>query len=200
MALPSFRLDNLAANLIERLEPVRRAHLDNAEGARHAIESTTRDVAANVARECLAAMGDQPQAERIEREAINTFLPRYMRLALAQNLAERREALTPTNIALQRLLPLVFGFFMARFLTVLAPGPWDIAFFTLPFFGLFWPEWLGMLARRRHTSELQNLADDLGRLQDADELLAPVLSRDPVAEERAHLDAIKQKHVTREKH
>lgn len=197
MAPPSFRLDTLAVNLVERLEPVRRAHLDDPEKAKAAIEATTGEMAANVATECRSVMGDTAQAERIEREAIATFLPRYTRLAIAQNAAERREALTPVNILLQRILPLFAGFFLARFLSALAPGPWDIAFFSLPFLGLFWPEWLGLLARRRHESELQTLADDLGQLQDADEKLSPV--KDPLAEEREHLDHIKQKHSQRER-
>ena len=47
MAPPSFRLDTLAVNLIERLEPVRRAHLDDPARARAALERTTAQVAAN---------------------------------------------------------------------------------------------------------------------------------------------------------
>ena len=166
MAPPSFRLDTLAANLIERLEPVRRAHLDDPAAARAAMESTTAEIAKNVAGECRGLMGDDAQATRIERESTGTFLPRYVRLALEQNRAERRASLTPSNLVLQRFLPLFAGMIAARVMMVLAPGPWDLAFNVLPFVGLFWPEWLGVL---------QALADDLGQLQDADERLAPTL-------------------------
>lgn len=175
MAPPSFRLDTLAANLIERLEPVRRAHLDDPAAARAAMESTTAEIAKNVAGECRGLLGDDAQATRIERESTGTFLPRYVRLALEQNRAERRAALTPSNLVLQRFLPLFAGMLAARVMMVLAPGPWDLAFNVLPFVALFWPEWLGVLARRRYQAELQALADDLGQLQDADERLAPTL-------------------------
>ena len=191
MAPPSFRLDTLAANLIERLEPVRRAHLDDPAATRSAIEATTAEIAKNVAGECRELMGDDTQAQRIERECAATFLPRYVRLAVEQNYAERRAALTPANLVLQRFLPLFAGMIAARVMMVLAPGPWDLTFALLPFFGLFWPEWLGMLARRRYRAELQALADDLGQLQDADERLAPTLpthERSSIAATRAHKD------------
>ncbi len=195
MAPSSFRLDTLAANLIERLEPVRRAHLDAPELARASIEKTTREIADNVARECRGVMGDEAQARRIETEAVETFLPRYARLAVEQNKVERREAITPQNLILQRLLPLLFGMFASRVMMEIAPGPWDLAFYTLPMLGLFWPEWLGAFARRRYRNELQELADDLGQLQDADEKLSPTQhAGDPVSAELDALNTIKKKH------
>lgn len=195
MAPSSFRLDTLAANLIERLEPVRRAHLDAPDAARASIEKTTREIAENVARECREVLGDEAQARRIEAEAIETFLPRYVRLAVEQNKVERREAITPQNLILQRLFPLFFGMFASRVMMVLVPGPWEIAFYMVPLLALFWPEWLGAVARRRYRTELQELADDLGQLQDADERLSPSQHAvDPVSVEIAALDSIKKKH------
>lgn len=176
MAPPSFRLDTLAVNLIERLEPVRRAHLDDPTRARAALERTTAQIAANVAQECRALLGDDAQARRIEQEAVDTFLPRYARLALEQNRAEHRTALTPLNVVTQRLAP-VFALLVAgAVLSEVLPGPWDVAFDFLPFIGLFGPELLSAAARRHYRGELQALADDLGQLQDADERLAPTVS------------------------
>lgn len=194
MAPSSFRLDTLAANLIERLEPVRRAHLDAPETARAAMERTTRELAGNVANECRNVLGDEAQAHRIEAEAVETFLPRYARIALEQNKVERREAITPSNLLVQRLVPLVFGIFASRFLAIAAPGPWDIAFFFVPLLALFWPEWLGALARRRYLAELQEIADDLGRLQDADEKLTPAPSEESLTAEVDALESIRRKH------
>lgn len=176
MAPPSFRLDTLAVNLIERLEPVRRAHLDDPGRARAALERTTSQIAANVAQECRQLLGDDAQARRIEQEAVDTFLPRYARLALDQNRAEQRTALTPVNVLAQRLAPVLGALIAGRVLAALAPGPWDVLFVALPFLGLFGPELLSVAARRRYRAELQALADDLGRLQDADERLTPTLA------------------------
>ncbi len=196
MAPPSFRLDTLAATFIERLEPVRRAHLDNPEAARQAIERTLREAAENVAQECRAVVGDEAQARRIEKESVDTFLPRYLRLAVAQNMVERREAITPLNILVQRFLPLFLGLVSARVLSAILPGPWDIVFYMFPLLALFTPEWLGFFSRRRYTNELQELADDLGQVQDADEKLAPSADADdPVAQELAGLDEIKKRHA-----
>ena len=194
MAPASFRLDTLAANLIERLEPVRRAHLDAPDAARAAIQKTTKEVADNVARECRAVMGDEVQARRIETEAVDTFLPRYARLAVEQNKVERREAITPANIVLQRLLPLLFGVFGSGFMMRIAPGPWEIAFLLIPLLALFWPEWIGAWARRRYRTELQDLADDLGQLQDADERLSPGTAvQEDMTREIDALDAIRKR-------
>ncbi len=173
MAPASFRLDTLAANLIERLEPVRRAHLDSPDVARAAVQKTTREIADNVARECRSVMGDEVQARRIETESVETFMPRYARLAVEQNKVERREAITPVNIVVQRLLPLVAGLFVSSAMLEAAGGPWDPVFYLLPPLALFWPEWIGAWARRRYRIELQDLVDDLGQLQDADERLSP---------------------------
>lgn len=193
MAPASFRLDTLAANLIERLEPVRRAHLDAPDAARAAIQKTTRDIAENVARECRSVMGDEIQARRIETEAVETFLPRYARLAVEQNRVERREAITPVNVVVQRLLPLIGGMVASAVLLDAVPGPWDPAFFLLPLVALFGPEWIGAWARRRYRSELQDLADDLGQLQDADERLSPGAALpESITREVDALDAMKK--------
>jgi hypothetical protein len=139
-------------------------------------------------------LGDEAQAHRIETEAVETFLPRYARIALEQNKVERREAITPANLVVQRLVPLIFGMFASRLMAVAAPGPWDIAFFLVPLLALFWPEWLGALARRRYLAELQDIADDLGRLQDADEKLTPAQGEESVNAEIDALEGIRQKH------
>ncbi|MSP56737.1 MAG: hypothetical protein EXR69_14220 [Myxococcales bacterium] len=188
MAPASFRLDTLAANLIERLEPVRRAYVDSPEAAREVMLKTTEEIADNVARECRAVMGDEVQARRIETEAVATFLPRYVRLAIEQNRVERWEAITPLNVMMQRLIPLLLGLFGAGLMMRLVAGRWDLVFYVIPLLALFWPEWIGAWARRRYRAELQELANDLGQLQDADERLSPgveVAEVGPMKAERA---------------
>lgn len=199
MAPASFRLDTLAANLIERLEPVRRAHLDAPETARAMIEKTTKEIADNVARECRAVVGDEVQARRIETESRATFLPRYARLAIEQNKVERREAITPGNVVMQRFLPLLMGFVGANLMMRLAPGPWELVFYLMPLLALFWPEWIGAWARRRYRTELQDLADDLGQLQEADERLSPASVPDAVSRELDELEGMKADSATRQR-
>lgn len=192
MAPPSYRLDTLAVNLVARLEAVRRAHLTDPEAARGALSRATGELLAGLAAECRETLGDEAQARRIEREGIETFLPRYTRIALAQNAEEAGAARGGTLGQLARRAGAVLvGALAATVLSRLLPGPWDVGFYLLPPAALFFPEIMGSLSRRAYETELQALADDLGRLQDAEEQVAPVETRveDPAPPRRPNREA-----------
>jgi len=181
MVPASFRLDTLAATLVGRLEAVRRAHLDNPQTATEAIARATREVVAALAAECRDALGDEAQARRIEREGIETFLPRYTRLALAQNADEAR--LSTGGVFGQiafRLAAAAVGFVVGAVLARIVPGPLDLLWYLAAPAALFGPELLTSIWRRRFAGQLQELTDDLGRVQEADDQLVAV--PDPGAE------------------
>lgn len=170
----SFRLDTLAATLVGRLEAVRRAHLDDPAAAREAIARTTGEVVAALAAECRDTLGDEAQARRLEREGMDTFLPRYTRLALAQNADEARlqRGGVVGQVAL-RVAAAAAGFFMGAVLARVIPGPLDLLWYLAAPTALFGPELLTSIWRRRFAGQLQELADDLGRVQEAEDRLAP---------------------------
>lgn len=180
MAPSSYRLDTLAALLVARLEATRRAHLEDPAAATEAIARKTRELVAAQAAECRATMGDEAQARRIEREGVETFLPRYTRVALRQNAVEAKGfgVIFPDHL-LGRVGSTVLLFLVALFAMRAWPNPFELLWFLLPVSAPFLPELRAWSARRRYQAELQELTDDLARLEEAEDRLAPVLGAVP---------------------
>lgn len=178
MAPDAYRLDALAARLIERLEPSRRTHLEDEAATRATIEALVEATVAAQARECRELTGDVAQAERIEREGLGTFLPRYLRLALAQNRAEGARHWFWSDSLLVRFGVVLAAFVGATVLVEILPVRGDLLLYLLPFVALVAPEVRRWQHRRRYQAELQLLVDDLGKVQEAEERLAPLLTDD----------------------
>lgn len=181
MAPSSYRLDTLAATLVPRLEGVRRAHLDDPEQATAAIRLAASEATASVAAECRSTLGDEGQALLLEREIAGIFVPRYTSLALAQSRDEARLRLGGiVGQVTARILAVPVGFILMGILNRVAAGPWDLLFLSLPVLMLFWPDLLGTIWRRRFAGQLQELADDLGKVQESAEKLAPTQAVEPL--------------------
>lgn len=168
----SFRLDTLAVLYISRLEATRRAHVDDDAATTEAIRRITTELVASQAADCQAMLGDEAQARRIQREGLETFLPRYTRLAIAQNKEELRPGLVADNI-LARTAAALVGLGVATVFMQLIPSQVDLLLYAIPVAAPFLPEIKSWSARRRYSALLQELADDLGELQDAEDKLAP---------------------------
>lgn len=177
-APPTFRLDTLAVHLVARLEASRRAHLDAPEEARAAFDRVVTESAAALARECREVLGDDVQARLLEREAHETFLPRYTRMALAQNAIEARGyGFVKGDGIVARAVATVIALVVASVLARVVPGVAKEAVFVLAACTPLVPEIRLWWTRRAWSAQLQELADDLGRLQDA----AEALPGEPVA-------------------
>ena len=167
MAPASLRLDSLAILLVERLEASRRSWIDNPESGQDAIRRIVGEGARAVATECRDVYGDPTRADRILAEAESTFLPRYTRLALEQNRVEAR----PFGIVPGHILPRIGGAFFAFLLAELVVRriPYGLGFiaFLLPFVALLWPELRAWASRRQYVAALQDLVDDMRRIDDA---------------------------------
>lgn len=173
MVPTSYRLDTLAVLLIARLEPTRRAHEDE-DGALEAYRGIVEDAARGVANECRDTYGDLDQAARVEREAVATFLPRYARLAAKQNAEEARGyGFAFGDGPLARVGATLFAFAGAALVSRVIHHWVDVLFFVAACAVPLIPEIRVAWSRRRYAAALQELADDLGRLQDAEQDLAP---------------------------
>lgn len=171
----SYRLDAIAAAMVERLEASRVTHLDEPQRAREDLERIATELVDAQARECRELTGDVIQAARIEREALHTFLPRYLRLALARNAAEAsRNPMWSDNLLVRGAMVLA-AFVVASLVIRILPVRWDLVFYGLPFLALLLPELRRWQLGRRYRQDLQQLVDDLGRVQDVEERLAPLL-------------------------
>jgi hypothetical protein len=170
-APPTFRLDTFAVLLIGRLEATRRAHLDDADAARAAFARVVDEGAKALARECREVMGDDAQASLIERESAETFLPRYTRLALAQNKSEAQGFGPFGDGPFVRILATAVAISLATVLARLTPGPNDVLFYLAAALTPLAPEVRVWWSRRRWRNQLQELADDLGKVQETAETL-----------------------------
>jgi hypothetical protein len=176
MTPATWRLDTLAVQLIARLEPARRTHVDD-EKASASFRAVVEEASRALARECRETLGDEAQARRIEREAVETFLPRYTRLALAQNRLERGRGLLADNV-LARVFATALAFLLAVIVSRVIHHWVDLLFFAAAALTPLAPELRTWWARRSYRAQLQELADDLGRIEDAEQALPPP-ERDP---------------------
>lgn len=166
---PTYRLDTLAVNLIARLEPSRRAHIDDPARARQTFERIVREAGEALAAECLDTLGDADQAQRIQREAVDTFLPRYCALAVNQN---RLESKGFGEGIIQRIILTALAFFAALVASRILHSRIDLVFFALAALTPFAPELRLWWSRRAYRAKLQELSDDMGKIQSADLELA----------------------------
>lgn len=165
MSPASFRLESLAALLVTRLEASRRAWLDNPELAQTEIRRITAEVAAGMAQECRDVIGDEAQARRLEREAVEQFVPRYTRLALAQNKVESGQE----RGLVFRIATVVVSVVLA--ITLERLGLWVWLF---PLLTLFFPELQTAWSRRAYQGQLQQIVTDLAQVQEASEQIPAV--------------------------
>ncbi len=165
-----YRLDAFAVTLIARLEPTRRSHPADRGAAEGAYRRIVSDAARALAEECREVMGDSAQAALIEREAVETLLPRYAELAATLNTIERPAGLawlTGESIV-GRVVMTGVAFVVALVVSRVIHHWIDALFFGAAVLTPVLPELRLWWARRRYRAELQAIADDMGRIQDAE--------------------------------
>lgn len=165
--IPSqFRLQSVAANLIERFEGTRRSFGGRAEQARETFATLAEESTLVVARECRQYTGNAPFPELLQDEIRRSFLPRYAEIAVEQTELERsgygswRKGDILSRIVFAGVALVVAGLFME-----FAPGILkDAGFLFVPPL-LFIPELRGVMARVRYRRELQSILEDMARIQ-----------------------------------
>lgn len=177
MTVPTeYRLDHVAHRLIERLEATRRSWLADDDAA----EASASRIADELVEAALAeyravAMADEPELHEgfLRREITENFLPRYFRLATEMNAVERRgygfgPIATPVGRILIAAVSLVLLLMSVRFTgrAVLLTLPIVL---TLPFI----PDILGFLHYRSYRGHLEDLLDDMAKIQEQASVYIP---------------------------
>ena len=184
MVAKSYRLDTVAAHLIERLEGARRSYLDRPEALDDAAKRIVAEALAEVLSEMADVMDDPAHAERISTEMHETFLPRWLQLAKLQNELEasRFDTWRRGDIVF-RLVAFFVPLLIALAATRALHSPVVALAFIVPILVPFMPELRAWQATRRHQGALQAIVDDLERIQAQLDAYQPALSfEDPGAE------------------
>ena len=171
MVPSDYRLDHVVARLIERLEGQRPTYVDRPDDAGDAYAKATEAQLTAVLGEFEEiALSDDPEAQKafLREQVIETFLPRYARLAAKMN------ADKSSGYGLGRLaepigrLGLVVGallfswIFLLKFIFLSIVWPVVLVIISVP----FWPDIASLVYRRRHMAQLQEIVGDMARIQE----------------------------------
>ncbi|MCO4745460.1 MAG: hypothetical protein KC912_11775 [Proteobacteria bacterium] len=170
MVPSDYRLPNVANGLIARLEGTRRSYADDPQGA----EAEFSRIAEAHLTAAVAEMEDlgvvdavQEHGEFLRSEIHQTFLPRYRRLAIDMNRRENQGfGLGPFAEPAGRaalVVAALLGFVVFLRLIYL---PWAWPLFLIDLSLPVWPDILRTLYRRRYATQLQEVLDDLGAVQE----------------------------------
>lgn len=168
MAPASYQLDTVATHLLTHLEGARRTWLDDPFGARAGLTRIASESVDRVVAEHDQVMGDADGwGPVLRREVMETFLPRYLRLAVAQNAQEAAGFGTwRGGDPVARITLLVGAILIATLLRrLLMFHPITLIFYGVALLAPLLPSLRARHQRRRYQRSLQEVLDDLARIQ-----------------------------------
>ncbi|MFH1463116.1 MAG: hypothetical protein ABIO70_01895 [Pseudomonadota bacterium] len=202
MVPSDFRLDSVCVHLVERLEGARRSYFGRPDEAPEAFRRIAEELVAGAAAEAGEYVESAAYPALLKREVIETFLPRYTRLALEHNALERtrygawRNGDPIARAATIGAAVLVAALFSRFFPSVLAAVAW----LGVLLVGLM-PELRAAWFRRQYQRDLQAVVDDMARIHDNLELYQPRaqadLAQQPQAAPRAEASRTEQQAALR---
>lgn len=171
MVPTEYRLEQVTARLVERLEGTRRSYAGSPSRARQAFHEVAEEVVEDAIGEFTTdGFVDRPerQAALLRREVLRTFLPRYTRLATAMTAREEGGFGLGFLYGPAGRLLLVGGVVVAGLLLLRMPGAWGVKLAPMVplILGIFVPDVLGMLSRRRYRADLLEVLRDMQTIQD----------------------------------
>ena len=177
MVAKSYRLDTVAAHLVERLEGARRSYLGRPEALQEAAGGIVTEALGEVLSEMAEVMDDPVQAKRLQQEMHETFLPRWLQLATLQNELEasRFDTWRKGDVVF-RLVAFLVPLFVAMIATRVLHSPVVALAFIVPMLVPFLPELRAWQATTRYQRALQAIVDDLERIQAQVDTYQPALS------------------------
>lgn len=184
MTTPSYRLDTVCGNLIERLEGSRRTWIGDDDAAARGFSRIAEETIDRVLEEHDALMGPSAWGDRLRREVLDTFIPRYTRLALDHNALEdegyrawrRGDPVARVAVTLLTLL-------VALGLVRVVHNPVAALSFIAVILAPIIPELRRWYFRRRYRRLLQEVVDDMGRIQDELERYPGELDVEPASQQ-----------------
>jgi len=166
MTAPSYRLDTLALNLIERLEGARRTWATEPDAARSELTRIAREQLVRMLAEHDELMDTPGWSDTARRELLETFLPRYLRLAVDHNaLEERGYNAWRRGDPVARVVGGVAAISAAMVLARLIHHPMALVPFAFALCVPFLPDIRRLHFRRRYRIALQEVVDDMARIQ-----------------------------------
>lgn len=186
----SYRLDVVSANLIERLEGARPTWIGDAAAAEAGFARIASEYVATVVAEHDNLMGTPGWGALLRREVLDTFLPRYTRLATDHNEDEgagyhawRR------GDPVARVLATFVALSCATLIYRITEYPLSLGLFVVALAVPFLPEIRRGWFRRRYRGLLQEVIDDMGRIQDSLDAAPPGVVQGEIADALAGVQA-----------
>jgi hypothetical protein len=183
--IPSdFRLDTVSVHLVERLEGARRSYMDRPDEAPPAFLRIAEELVTDAASEVQEYTDDAEYPTVLRREILETFLPRYTRLALEHNELEKtRFGAWRSGDPIARLITtgaavLGAALFSRFFPSVFAAVAWIAVLLVA-----LMPELRAAWYRRLYQRDLQAVVDDMARIHDHLDVYNP--SERPAATSKA---------------
>ncbi len=166
MAPSSYRLDSVAVTLIERLEGARPTWIGDEAKAREGFRRIAEEHVDALLAERRELLGPEPEGEAMRREVLETFLPRYTRLAIDHNADEEAGYHAwRRGDPVARVLGTLFAFALVAALYRVLHHPVALVFLAAALTVPFLPDLRRAWYRRRYRALLQETVDDMARIQ-----------------------------------
>jgi hypothetical protein len=193
MTAPSYRLDTIALNLIERLEGARRTWATDPDAARVELSRTADEQLERILAEHDEFIDTPGWSEIARREIRETFLPRYLRLAVDHNaLEERGYNAWRRGDPIARILAGGAAIAAAMAFVRVVHHPAALVGLAVAMAVPFIPEIRRFHFRRRYRSELQDAVNDMARIQGELDRFPAAEAESPAAPEAARVPPPRQ--------
>lgn len=161
-----FEYSSVAIGLIEHLEAVRRSYAEDTDGLADGLGKITIETVEAATAEHREVMGDTDYGSKLRQSFTEVFLPRYIELATVQNQLERKGFNAwRSGDPFSRVIALAVGLVMAMGFIRLVHNPLALAALPLAIVPFFAPEIRAWLYRRRYLKLLQQVVDDISRIE-----------------------------------
>ena len=174
MTVSSYRLDTVALHLIDRLEGARPTYVGRPDDAAAAFARITTDELDRIVAEHDAVMGEPGVGARLRREVLETFLPRYTRLAQDHTaLEDAGYRAWRRGDPVARAVTTIAALLVTAGVVRLVHHPVALVCFAAAVLVPFLPELRRWYYRRQYASLLQETVDDMARIQGRLDAYAP---------------------------